>query len=245
MRGKPDIHPLAQTHLRELRERWHIEPDLAESLWIVQLCDRVLCPGGAANLDLIGVPERVGRSDTWLWPFTIGAGVWFERCAMPWYESSPGGMIRAEAFALAHARDRSVLTAIRDRQTSDRMIADWEAALDCTQAELADAIDRLYPPTQANTQADAQKPAVRRSPPDWDGLVAELEVLTGLPADHWLWEHSIDATITRLWQARRYAQARMGADPPHNDPLTDALSDLAQAKAAIIAAHKEPNEQDS
>jgi hypothetical protein len=201
---------------------------------------RSLCPNGAANLDLIGIPERVGRSDTWLWPFTIGAGVWFERCAVPWYGDGKGAMIRAEAFVLAHARDKAVLTAIRDRLTADRLIGEWELTLDCTQGELADTIDRLYPPTPAMEKG--AKPAAKRPPPDWDGLVAELEVLTGMPADYWLWERSMDATIQRLWMARRYAAARAGKEPPHNDPVTEALDDLAQAKAAIIEAHKERHE---
>lgn len=239
MRGKPEIHPLAQTHLRELRERWHVEPDLAESIWIVQLCDRVICPGGAAALDLIGIPERVGRSETWLWPFTIGAAVWFERCACRWFADSPGAIMRAEAFVLAHARDKAVLTAIRDRFTAENRMGEWEAALDCTQAELADAIDRLYP---APIKEQTDKPKPRKPPPDWDGLVGELEAITGIQSDHWLWDLSMDATIRRLWQARQIAAAGMGAACPHNDPLNDALADLAQAKAAIIEAHKERHE---
>lgn len=237
MLAKPTISPLVAQHIAELWDRWGVKPDLAETLWLIQLCDNVMNPGGARNLDLIGMPQQAGRSSTYLWPFTIGASVWFERCAVPWFEHSQTKYMIAEAFVLAHARNKVMLTAIGNRDVAEKAMQEWEATLDCTHAELQDAIDLLYPGVRKTTKkADSNKEF--KASPDYEGLIAELETVTGIPADHWLWEMSMETTLQRVAHARRHHAAMSGQSMPNDDPLNDALQDLATGKKAIIDAHK-------
>lgn len=98
---KPQIHPLAERHIRELRERWHIEPTLEECLWIVQLAERVLNPVAGTRMELAEIPERVGVSDEWLHPLTIGAALWFTERASAWWADDRERLFKAIAWAMS------------------------------------------------------------------------------------------------------------------------------------------------
>jgi hypothetical protein len=229
MIAKPDIHPLAAQHLRELRDRG-IAPSDDEIMWIVALCEKVLRPDGGDRADLCGFPVRVGSSDIYLRPLTIGAAVWLHDRAEAWYGGDGGRHLYAIAWALAHGRDAAAMRAASlSRGEADRIITAWCAGLTCTLAELEAAIDRLMP-------ANAGEPQNAENPdPDWPGIIADIESATGIETDHWLWDVSMAATV-RAWIAARSRLVQMaGGSPPHFDALNDALAALARAKAQIIA----------
>lgn len=229
---KPVIHPMAAQHLRELRERWGVEPTLEESLWIVKLCARVLNPVSGSRRDLIGIPARCGDSAEWLWPITIGAGVWFQDFASVWWRGDSERMFKALAFALSHARDKETLTALRDSAAAARMIRDWASKLTCTREELEAAVDEVLPPVSRQTKGE-------RPQTDWTELVIDLAVITGIPNDHWVWDISRSETINAWVAARRVAAARGGSDCEGVSAADEAVKDLAEAKAAIVKAHRE------
>jgi len=235
--AKPTVHPLAQQHLRELRERWGVEPTLEESIWIVGLCDRILCPCEGERSDLCGMPIRVGVSSVYLWPFTIGAGVWYQDYAAKWWGKNSERMSLALGYALANARDKEAIRAVAvSKEAAESAIKAWALSITCTRQELEQAFEDAIPMPSAN-----RKPSDTPKKIDWENIVGEIEAVTGIPADHWIWDVSRDAT-QRAWErSRSVLIARAGGSDSGSelDPLNVALQDLANAKTSIINAHKE------
>lgn len=231
---KPQIHPLAERHIRELRERWHIEPTLEECLWIVQLAERVLNPVAGTRMELAEIPERVGVSDEWLHPLTIGAALWFTERASAWWADDRERLFKAIAWALAHARDRELFAAAATREAAADLIHAWALSLTCTRQELEAAVDRGLPSYDGRGGADPHK----RQSMDWAALITELEVATGLPARHWVWELSREATIRAWWASRSVIAAQGGRSVPAGpNPADEAVQALAAAKLEILKSH--------
>jgi len=234
MIGKPKIHPMAESHIREFRERWKFEPTLEECLWIVQLVDKVLNPVEGTRMELAEIPERVGMSDEWLHPLTIGAGIWFDELAANWWEGNRGALFNALAWVLAHGRDKELITMARTRDAAAALIHDWGMSLTCTRRELEAAVDRMLPPIDRPVKKDEAKPQSM----DWAALIDELTVATGIPARHWVWEISREATCRAWWASRSMIAAqggRSGVSGPN--PADQAIQNLARAKKAILQAH--------
>lgn len=226
---------MARQHLRELREFWQVEPTLEETLWIIELCKRVVNPVAGERLELIGVPARCGASDEWLWPITIGAAIWYQDLACGWWQGDREGTFKALAFSLAHARDKEILRMCRTRAEAEGLIHAWGMSLTCTRAELEEAVDRVLPETP---RPDKDKKAAGYT--DWTALVGEIEMVSGIGAEHWLWEVSREETLRAWFRSRQVLAARgMGAGAESPDPLDEAVQDLAAAKQMIIDAHKE------
>ena len=232
----PDIHPLALSHLKELRERWGVEPSLAESLWIVRLCDRVLNPNEGERADLCGFPQRAGVSDVWLWQITIGASVWVQDKASPWFGAHDEKMFYAFCFALANGRDKNIMHAAGlSKAAAERMVKDWCEGLTCTREELAAAFDEVCPSKLPSEKENTQ------SKINWGMIVGELEAASGIPKDRWLWDVSKEETVRAWHRSRMVLLARSGGGLSDGigDPLTEALQELATVKDAIIQAHKQ------
>lgn len=235
---KPVIHPLALQHLRELRERWGVEPTLEEQLWIVRLCDRVINPVAGERRDLLGIPVRIGASQDWLWPITIGGCVWWQDLASDWFAGDTDMQHKSLAFALANGRSKPVMQACRTRAEAEAMMWQWEIGLTCTIEELDAAVNEVLPP-----RVDASKPSDEPKRTDWQAVCGELEAITGIPCDHWIWEVSREET-ERAWTRANLVAAAMGGMPcPDADtPEDEAVRDLATAKASIIASRAKGSE---
>ena len=230
---KPVIHPMAAQHLRELRERWGVEPTLEESLWIVRLCERVLDPVGDRR-DLIGIPVRVGASEEWLWPLSIGASVWWNDLASVWFGRDGGMLFKSYAFALANGRDKTVIRACRTMPEAESLIWKWEIGLTCGMRELEAAVEEVSPPKRPG----GKKPSEPKKT-DWAQICGEIEAVTGIPCDHWIWEIS-KAETERAWLSARAVSAAMGGGSGRigDSPEDEAVKDLAAAKLSIIESHK-------
>lgn len=234
---KPTVHPLALQHLRELKDRWGVEPTIEESIWIVRLCERVLCPCIGERSDLCGIPVRVGISSVYLWPLTIGAAVWYQDYAAKWWEDSRERMTMALGFALACGRDKNQMRdASLGSESAAKLIRNWAATLTCTREELEAALDDVLPATKPKPQADRDK---NPSSIDWEQIVGEIEAISGIPCDHWLWDISKEATLRAWHRARSVMIAQYGGSAGTSvlDPLNVALQELAEAKSSIINAH--------
>lgn len=234
MIAKPTLHPLAAQHLRELRERWRIEPTVEEAIWIVRLCERVLCPCEGERSDLCGIPVRAGVSEVFLWPLTIGAAVWYQDHAAKWWAGSYERMTMALGFALANGRDKALMrSASLGRESAEKAVKAWALTLTCTRPELEAAFDEVLPPSKPSGEPNPHKI-------DWEQIVGEIEAVTGIPCDHWLWDMSRDATLRAWHRSRSVLIARSGGSAGTSalDPLNVALQDLAEAKASIIKSRQ-------
>lgn len=244
MLPKPEIHPLAESHLADLRQRG-IDPTLAEQMWVVALCGMVVNPFDSERADLIGAPVRVGGAT--LWRLTIGASVWLQDCAFRWWAGDEGRLGMAVAWALAHSRNRDAITAAAASGAADaaKTIKAWALTLTCTRDELDAAMDELMPPAPQSHPGEASE----GNQADWQAVALDISVLTGIPIDAWVWECSKDQTLRAYARAKAALIARAGGgyDPRETlDPLSRALQDVARAKAEIVAAHKPedtPSEQ--
>lgn len=236
MIAKPSIHPLAAQHLRELRERWGVEPTLEESIWIVELAKRVVDPVPSERRELLGLPVRIGSGDDWLWQPTIGGRVWFRDLATAWWRGDDEQLFRALAFSLANGRDRAVMRSCRTRAEAEAVIWKWSMGLTCNADELQAAVSEVMPESRPETGKKPVKPGTV----DWQEVCGELEAATGIPTDHWVWEISMDETERAWIRSRRQAAAMMGVSLADDcSPEDEAVKDLAAAKCAIIAAHRE------
>jgi hypothetical protein len=239
MIAKPNIHPLAKTHLRELADKLAALPGepltLEEQLWIVRLCEAVVNPVSGLRADLIGQPERCGMSDVWLWHFSVGASIWYRDLACTWWQGDSDRLFWALAFALANGRDKAVLQAARTRDAASGLVYEWSLSLSCERAEIEDAVDRIL--------ADVSVPAGAKAPApvtvDWNAIVADLETQTGIVRDHWLWDLSREETLSAWSRSRRIIEAMRGqaSSEPFNEADYAAM-DLHAAKAAILASRR-------
>lgn len=233
---KPTLHPLAHQHLRELRERWGVEPTVEEAIWIVRLCERVMCPCEGERSDLCGIPVRAGISGVFLWPLTIGAAVWYQDYAAKWWNDNQERMTMALGFALANGRDCKMMRAASlGRESAEKVIRNWAESLTCTREELEAAFDEVLP---AAKPSDGKQPNPQKI--DWEQIVGEIEAVSGIACDHWLWDMSKEATLRAWHRARSVMIARAGGSVGTSvlDPLNIALQELAEAKAEIIKAHQ-------
>lgn len=233
---RPVLHPMAIAQLTELRERWGIEPAAEEVLWIVEACRRVAQPTDSVGA-LCGFPRRVGNSNAWLWPLTIGACVWLQEYAYTWWRDQDEQETLALVFAHAHARRAEVFRELLVESAAKSRVFTWALGLGLCWSEMHAALDELHP---APPPADKKRePPGGEGDPDWLTLVLDIEAATGIHADTWLWERSVADTLATWQQARAQIQAQAGVAAKRGalDPLNKALRDLAFVKSEIIKAH--------
>lgn len=231
--SRPELHPLARKHLESLRARGIVLTD-AEVLWIVGICRQITAPDGVET-SLIGMPVRVGLSDVWLWPMTVGASIWWRDCAIVWFKGNDGFLFWALAWTLAHARTAKVFRAASTPESARRLVEGWALTLGATRAEIEAAVDAVLPPSGGE---NAARPAAKTPPPSWTRIVNELAEDYGLAEDHWLWDKDTAATID-AWVRARSVRGALGRNASHGeDPVDSSVKSLAVVKAIIIAEHQ-------
>jgi len=253
MRPRPTLSLVAQAHIRELRDRWHVEPTVEEILWLQELGQDVENPSRGERLDLIGTPVRAG--DAWLWPMTIKAAVWWAEFGREWFAGDPTLYTYALAFALAHGRKaevtvprgfwpirgteaRASLAEVTEEADGRRAVCWWALRCGATRKELEAAVDACLPPDPTAATKDNRGP---RTPPDWQAVVHELATIGGEPAAYWTEGTSMTATARAYARARAIASARAGAGGVSTPSLyEDALRAIRAAMGAIIKAHAPP-----
>ena len=238
---RPTLSRYAAGGVRELRERG-IEPTHDEVIWLHELGKRVESPGGE-RLDRIGFPVRLGN--VYLWRLTVMASEWLHQFAFEWWRDDAFMVTASLAFASAHGRGLPFhglgLSHYVDEREVRAAVAGWFRTLTVSADELESALDMLL----AREDADAPPPDVKRQAESagiaWADVLRDMEVLTGLPADHWATRMSRDDVVDAYARAHAIHAARGGAGVGSSTKQTDnAIRVFRRAIVAIVKAHAAP-----
>ena len=238
----------AQRAVDELSDKHGIKCDLEESLWLDRLGENIDSPPGASNLHLIGRPARCGN--VILWPFTIGAAIWWRECAGIWFEGK-GQEVFVMAYALAHSREPEKFEMCRDYRTTKKIVKKWSRRLGATSAEMEYAIDVVGDSMDSGNPPDIlPKPKTKEEEEEEikrgerSGLlldaVAELALCYGGGLDYWTWGIDRDTALHKLAICRQIERARnpkSASDlPDPNNPEALAFKCMRVAIIEILRA---------
>lgn len=219
-----------QIELKDIRNRFKIEPDIEDIIKLYEACKRCDAPFRQTNLALIGTPVVVGGVA--LWPLTIGASIWLDEYAFRWWGGSNKLMHWALVFAYVKGRENGTFTELTSEKEAYRKIRSTIMQFACHQAELDNAIEILIGSKEPVESKDT-------SDPDWERVVVELEVSSGITADVWLWGKSAAYTARAYLEHRRIINAVAGNETEMTDALDDALTALAIVKRNLWIKHNE------
>lgn len=237
---RAQLSKIAANDIRELQREHGIicTPEEIIQLHLAGL--EVERPGGGDRMDLIGIPVCVGTA--WLFRITVAGSIWWQDMAWPWFKDSATFATYAFAFCLAHGRTEGKLQKLRNAADAAEEIKAWAAEINVTLAELADAIDRVVPPSAATLprcptcrqvlpdQIDRDAAAMR--PTDWEGIIHEISAATGTDPAYWLFRTSADATIRAYYRARQVMASKCGYTIQGGP---DALTEAIKRERSIIA----------
>lgn len=244
--ARPLLSRIAANDIRELADQHGIVCTPEEIIRLHQAALEIERPGGGDRLDLIGIPIRVGNA--WLFRMTVMGSIWCSDLAWPWFRHSETLWTYALAFALAHGRGAPVagvglLRDLRDRNQAADAIKAWASRILCTREELIDAIDRVLPPSNKpralcptchqELPLDDDRDASALRPTDWELVIHEIAMATGMDPEYWLTRTSQDACVRAFFRARQILASKCG-QTVEGGP--DALSEAIKRERAIVAA---------
>lgn len=225
--GKYRICMTAAAKIKELREAYGIEPTLDEVICLHELGKLCENPPGDETRYLRGEPELAGN--VWLFPFTIGASLWW-RDAMQKVGANDPAAGYLLPFALHHARHPDVLNRCQTLKQIRAEVQEFVRGLSCTVAELDYAIDRILPATE-NTAAESE-----HKPVDWAEVVGVLcRYFKGTTPDYWLWATAMDVAVSLLSKSAKIMEAE-GDTFDERDPAFRAVHNLQMACNEIVRA---------
>lgn len=222
------INLVAKAGIRELRELG-IEPTLDEIILLHELGKKVQRNGRKSSREAAGRPVKAG--DVYLWPFTIGASMWYMDGPVEWFRDNERMNIYVLAFALSHARDCSAFVELVDYRATVDAVKAWVKSVSATYAELVDGITMLFDQTSQDTPHD-------QSDPDWGAFIGFLTKHYGGTPDFWRWEEPMNYCVQLCSLAFQQERAA-GQAPDPNDPHVRATWDFRCAINAIKADRKE------
>ena len=228
------LEPLAAQHVKELRERFHIEPTLDDILWLHDLAKRVMRPGGAPHAGLAGAPVRVGNLT--LWPMTIGAGEWFATVGLPLCEAKNAMGIYVTAYAMACARQPEVLLPIASWSQLRDCLKQFRRGMGVRAKELVAAVQCVLErdSIEMTGRGDDELEPERDDIGTYRKLIAKLlTCYPGSSPDYWRWGLARSDAI-RMVAAWHEQQTRPG-QPQGEDPYFKAF---IAARAKIIEEHR-------
>lgn len=223
--------------LQDLKERCgataaDLTADEIEAL--VFACARVDSPFSELDADLMERPIRVCRG-VYLWPVTAGAQVWLTEYASAWWPEGSAMFRWAQAFALLNARDPDAFAPLVTKARARAAILRCALRLACHMGELGAAVRRAYGILPHDAPRKARKDgAAEKAKADFAGIVARLEVASGIPAKSWLWGRSVMSLMKSYAELSELSVAALGggrADARRE--LDDAVENLARVCAAI------------
>ena len=226
MLKKPTLSLIAQAGIKELKERWGVEPDLAEMIWLHELGLLVENPPGVVPLDVLDLPVSVGNVT--LWGFTIGASLWWRECALNWFDGDESIAEQTLAFTLAHSREPEKIRELTDRHATTRAVKKWANGIGCTDRELNWPIDKILSDDEEAEENDDDIAA------DWGGLVASLCKQYGGTPEYWTWEASQDVALGMISKAVDMDAASQG---DISDAYKKANANFREAISQIRIAH--------
>lgn len=202
---------------------------------LVHACDRMRNPFSSVNAELVERPVRV-VDGVYLWPITAGAQIWLDEFPAEWWGEDSMRYRWAQVYALHHARDPKAFAGLTDKWSAWRAIARTMLLFACHRAELARAVRVAY----GDQDWEVEPPAARKLPVkpavDFAGIVARLEVESGIPRNEWVWGMSFLRMARAYAEMHEYAKALGGqksAEKLRNE-LDEAVANLARVKSAIV-----------
>lgn len=148
------LNPIVQKQLAKAAASG-LRPDLvldfAELVELNRIADDITQPKGntAANV-LLDMP--VDLHGLRLWRLSMGAYVWLNETAYPWFERSGWWCDLLTAFAMANSRQPAILLALTDASQTKRVLKDWLKHLPCTHAELMEGVKTVLTTEEAEAR---------------------------------------------------------------------------------------------
>ena len=199
---------------------------------LVFACARVDNPYSDLNAELCERPIRV-CDGVWFWPITAGAQVWLMEYASVWWPEKTRMFKWAQIYALMNARTPDAFSPLTSKWKARAAILKTALRLSCHMGELGEAVNRAYGirPHDAPIKKDGR---AEKAMADFAGIVARLEVASGIPAKTWLWGKSVVSMMKSYAELSELAVAAFGNRHDEADrELDEAVENLARVCAAI------------
>ena len=200
---------------------------------LVFACHRVDNPFTEINAELMERPIRVCKG-VYLWPVTAGAQVWLMEYASAWWGEESTMYRWAQAYALTNARNPDAFADLTTKAKARAAILKTALRLACHMGELAVAIHKAYGIGEHDAPKKRKNPVCNQAEADFAGIVARLEVASGIPAKAWLWGRSVVSLMKSYAELAELAVSVFAEK--HEAPqmeLDDAVENLARVCAAI------------
>ena len=202
---------------------------------LVFACARVDNPFSELNAELMERPIRVCKG-VYLWPVTAGAQVWLMEYASAWWGEKSAMYRWAQAFALLNARNPDAFVNLTTKAKARVAILKTALRFACHMGELGEAVNRAYGihPHDVPDKSKKSDPLREKAKADFGGIVARLEVASGIPAKTWLWGRSVASMMKSYIELNELAVAAFKGDEetPQRE-LDEAVENLARVCAAI------------
>lgn len=226
------LHPLAAQQVKELRDKWGVECDLDDVVWLHELASRVTRPMGAPHEGLAGAPVQIGNLT--LWPLTIGASEWVHTMLAMFPDGKDS--VTVVAYGMAKARSPVDLPAGMRYRDAQAALRAFRRSLGVTHRELMEAISVL-------SEREPKAPPKTTTPPDatrvYRDLIAALcKAYPATTPDYWRWGTSRCEALDMLAAYNKQLTTR-GERLSKGDPAALAFDALIAARAQIIKEHRE------
>ena len=229
-RFKAEVHSLSQ---KGITFADFLPEEVEDYLNAIRDCDK---PFSGVNAELVGIPIKV-CDGVYFWKLTIGASVWLDQFAKPWWldKGQRKAYFWAIVYALIHGRDKGAFTEMTDEQTAYERIKADALKLVIQEDEITEAVE--YALGLSNEEPKDNQRDREKAQQNWAEVISRLEAQSGIKADDWVWGRSLDYTKRAYIDLSRMAQAagRGGVGTARMlDELDRATNRLALVKARIV-----------
>lgn len=201
---------------------------------LVRACDKCDKPFSQLNAELVGMPITVCEG-VYFWKMTVGASVWLDQYAKRWWldTGQRKAYFWAIVYALMNARTKDAFTSLVDEGVAYERIRGEALRLVAHEDEIVVAVD--YALQLHDDEPKAQVEQNLKVENDWQSMVIRLESQSGIPAEKWIWERSLDYTRRAHRDLSRFAAACGGKKAERmKDELDYAMNALARLRAEIV-----------
>jgi hypothetical protein len=238
---KKHLTQLAEEEIRELQQQG-IKLTNDEIIWINDLARKVENPEGTEKTCAIGRPAKAGNK--WLWPFTIQAEQFYYD-VLNWFSEDEKFSTFALAYTCAHARTENAFIYLTTREAALEAIGAWAKTLNCTYAELCEALAEILPSEEKiileedkedNSESDELQTQ------NWDSIIAFLCKHVGETPQFWVTFASL-SFIMKMMDTICEQYKADAQEPDGQDPTIKATRELGRLLIKIKRDHqKESNE---
>lgn len=191
---KPIFHKRTESAIAQLR-REGIEPTPEDILWLNHVAGKCIRPAACDELQFFDLPCPCGN--TMLWPLSIGARIWLERCGKPWLAGTGDLEKLGVAFAMANSRQPAFLHRLTGCWQTRFAVARWAAGLNATRAEIFDAVARAFSPEDIDLVNIEFKGERKNIASDYGDVLALLCHFVNPDPEFWMW-HTSEAYATAM-----------------------------------------------